>query len=101
MDTVVLHGSDFDSDIDSDSDGPTAIYQEICTGPESSSIPCLESSDYRLSPLLSDRFKLKPLSDYILPIPFEHSVTQLQTKVNTDSMSEAYHATGPEEQEDW
>ena len=57
LDMVELHAPNFDSDIDSGSDGPIANHQDIPTGSESSSILDHNSSDYRLPPLISDRLK--------------------------------------------
>ena len=58
LDTAELHAPNFDSDIDSVSDSPSTIHEDISTRPECSSAPNHKSFDYRLLFPLSCKWKL-------------------------------------------
>ena len=78
LDVVELHAPDFDYDIDGSGNSPTATHQDISTGPNPSSSSQYKSTDYRLSPLLSD--KETPISGFIPLILYGYTVTQQMTK---------------------
>ena len=78
------HVPDFDYDIHSDSDSPTASNEKVSTGPDDTLQHDFKSNKYQLPPLLSNR----PTVEFILPIPFECSLAclkkqnKMQDKVN-------------------
>ena len=75
--SIEIHGQEFDWDIESGSDYPAVIDQEIPTGLSTDH----ESSEYRLPPLFSDRLTF----EHIPSIPFWHSLTHVQTETKMAS----------------
>ena len=68
LDTIEIHTPDFDCDIDSCSDIPTVIDQNLPTGPETTLSTDIGSSEYKLLLLFSNRV----VPEDILPISFQH-----------------------------
>ena len=67
------------TDIDSDSDGPTATDQYISSVSDIAFQPDIESSEYQFPPPLSNRF----CPEFTPYIPFEHSPVYLRTQTKT------------------
>ena len=68
LNIVKIHTPELDCDIDSGSDNPTSVHQDLPPRPDSQLYPDLKSNQYHLPPLIFDR----AASDCVYLIPPEH-----------------------------